>query len=105
MRRLLAATAVVFALAVPTAGAAEIPKGDYVCSNTFGYAGTVNIKRDNKYSVNDGKKAKYSYSRKRKILNFKSGDYKGFFGKYVKKSKGFDVYDNKSGDHLWACYR
>ena len=101
---LIAATGMLALFALP-ASAAQIPRGDYVCSTSFGYGGTVNIKRDNKYSVNDGKKGKYSYSRKRKILNFKTGDYKTFFGKYSKDSKGFDVYETKSGDHLWACYR
>jgi hypothetical protein len=102
---LVATLAVSGAIAAAPAAAASIPKGDYVCSTGSGYAGTVNIKRDNKYSVNDGKKGKYSYSRKRKIINFKTGDYKGFFGKYLKQSDGFEVYWNKNGDYLWSCYR
>ena len=93
------------AVATAPAAAATIPKGDYVCSGSVGYAGTVNIKADNKYSVNDGKKGKYAYSRKKKIINFKTGDYKGFFGDYSKRSKAFDVYWTKNGDYLWSCYR
>jgi hypothetical protein len=92
-------------LAPAPASAAEIPRGDYTCSNSFGYAGTVNIKANNRYSVNSGKKHPYSYGRKRKILNFKKGPYRSFFGKYRKRDKAFDVYDNRSGDYLWACYR
>ena len=100
----LAATGALAVAAAPAA-AATIPKGDYTCSTSSGYAGTVNVKGNNKYSVNSGKKGKYSYARKRKIINFKTGDYKGFFAKYLKKSDGFEVYWNKNGDYLWSCYR
>ena len=88
-----------------SAGAAEIPRGDYVCSTSYGYAGTVNILRDNKYSVNDGRKGKYTFSRAHKTLNFKTGDYKSFFGSYIKADKGIDILDSKTGDYLWSCYR
>ena len=101
----IAAAALLMVLPVSSAAAATIPKGDYVCSYSAGYAGTVNIKGNNKYSVNDGKKGKYSFSRKTKILTFKSGDYKSFFGKYSKKSQGFDVFSKKSGNYGWTCYR
>lgn len=87
------------------AQAAGIPRGDYVCSSSFGYAGTLNIKSDSKYSVNDGKKGKYAFSRKHKTIAFKTGDYRSFFGGYIKKSKAVDVYEKKSGDYLWSCYR
>ena len=105
IRGALLGAAAALMLFTASAGAAQIPKGDYVCSSSYGYAGTVNIKNDNKYSVNDGKLGRYTFSRKHKTLNFKTGDYKSFFGSYVKDAKGFDVYDLKSGDHLWACYR
>jgi hypothetical protein len=101
---LLGATAAL-TLSAPAAGAAEIPRGDYVCSTTSGYAGTVNIKKKNKYSINDGKKGKYSYSKKHKTLNFKTGDYKGFFGSFIKPDKTIEIFDSKSGDYLWSCNR
>ena len=105
VRAVLLGAAAALMLLAPSATAAEVPKGDYVCSSSYGYAGTINIKADNKYSINDGKKGKYTFSRKHKTLNFKSGDYKGFFGSYVKKAKGIDIFDMKTGDFLWSCYR
>jgi hypothetical protein len=103
---LASALAVLTAIALPAlAGAAEIPKGDYTCSSSFGYAGTLNIKGNNKYSINDGKKGKYTFSKKHKTVQFKTGDYKTFFGGYIKKSKAVDIYETKSGDFLWSCYR
>ena len=101
----LLGAAAALTLFASSAGAAGIPSGDYVCSSSYGYAGTVNIKRDNKYSINDGKTGKYSFSRKHKTLNFKTGDYKGFFGSFIKADKTIEVFDSKSGDYLWACYR
>lgn len=100
------ALAVLIAVALPgLAGAAEIPKGDYVCSTSFGYAGTLNIQAKSKYSVNDGKKAKYSFSRKHKTVQFKRGAYEGFFGVFFKSDKTVEIYEMKSGDYLWSCYR
>lgn len=97
--------AVWMALAGP-AVAAQIPKGDYVCSSSrLGYAGAVHIKKQNKYTLNEGRKGKYSFSRKHKILTFKTGDYKSFFGRYSKESKGSDVFDKKVGYYGWTCYR
>jgi hypothetical protein len=102
----LVATVAIAAVVVPAAEAAEIPKGDYVCFLSGGGAGgSIQIKRDNKYTINKGKKGKYTFSRKHKVVNFKSGDYKGFFGEYVKADAGIDIYDMKSGDYLWSCYR
>jgi hypothetical protein len=104
--RVIGATALAFgALAAPV-GAAELPRGDYACFLTGGGAGgSIQIKGGNKYTINHGKKGKYTYAKKSKIVNFKTGDYKGFFGKYVKKSKGIDIFDSKHGDYLWTCNR
>jgi hypothetical protein len=102
----LVATVAIAAVVVPAAEAAEIPKGDYVCFLSGGGAGgSIQIKRDNKYTINNGKKGKYTYSKKRKIVDFKTGDYRPFFGKYVKRGKSIEIYDEKTGDYLWYCAR
>jgi hypothetical protein len=94
------------AIGAGTAGAAQLPRGDYACFLTGGGAGgSVQIKRDNKYTINNGKKGKYTYSKKRKIVDFKTGDYRPFFGKYVKRGKSIEIYDEKTGDYLWYCAR
>jgi hypothetical protein len=105
--RAAAATAVaMLAIGTASAQAAELPRGDYACFLSGGGAGgSVQIKRDNKYTINGGKKGKYTYSKKRKIVDFKTGDYKPFFGKYVKRGKTIEIYDEKSGDYLWYCAR
>lgn len=86
------------------AQAASIPKGAYACSNSNGFAlGVVHIKSKNRYDVNGGKKYPYKYSRGTRIVTFRKGDYKSFFGAYSKKT--IDIYETKSGDYLWSCYR
>lgn len=106
-RCLIGVAMLVAALAVPgVARGATIPTGDYVCSYSGNYAGTVNITKDGNYTVNDGKKkGRYALSRKTKIITFKTGVYKSFFGSYSKKDEGFDVLDKREGYYAWSCYR
>lgn len=105
-RAIAAAAVSSLTIGVAAAGAAELPRGDYACFLSGGGAGgSVQIKRDNKYTINDGKKGKYTYSKKRKIVDFKTGDYRRFFGRYDKRGKSIEIYDERSGDYLWYCAR
>jgi hypothetical protein len=97
----------------PAASGPEIPAGDYVCSyvTSYGtnYAGTVHILSGNRYTVNEGSAGTYRYFPDTGIMQFPSGDYQTFFGRYVPDSKGFDVYSNVNdgalqvGDYGWTC--
>jgi len=82
-RRIVAAVlavAAVSAFAPAAASAKAPPKGTYTCSYyllNYGsqFAGTLRILKKGKYTVNKGKKGKFTT--KGKKIRFKTGDYKG----------------------------
>jgi hypothetical protein len=93
-RRTLVAVLAVAAMAAfaPAAASAKAPpKGTYTCtyySPSFGtqFAGTLRIHKKSKYSVNGGKKGKFTA--KKKKIRFKTGDYKGVWRAKWKRGNG-----------------
>ncbi len=83
MRRNITLALAAFALvaAVPSSAAAKSPpKGTYTCTYynaSFGtqYAGTLRIVSGKHYTVNKGKKGRYTTQGKK--IRWRSGDYKG----------------------------
>lgn len=104
-RHAITTAAVAVAIAIGGTGAAEarVAKGDYTCTSFGGFAGTLNILSQEKYSVNDGRRGKLVVRGKR--LKFKTGDYKGVWKGRVTSRKNIDLHFFDTGDYGMSCGR
>jgi hypothetical protein len=91
---------------------ATVRSGTYACNlapSGYGAYGVLKIVAGSRYRVNDGKLGTYGYNSATGRINFKTGDYRGFYGVLDKKTIAIHsaVSDKylKRGDWLWSCYR
>lgn len=110
------AALLILALAPLAAAEAKAPpKGTYTCTfynPSFGsqFAGTLRILSKGRYTVNKGKKGKFTT--KGKKIRFKTGDYKGVWRGKWRKTRGnpvviglFQLDDKKLEDEATTCSR
>lgn len=91
------------ALLVPAAADAKVKTGTYTCTTNPGYAGTLRIHSQEKYSVNGGKKGKLVV--KGKVLKFKTGDYKGVWKGKATSNVNIDLLYYGTNDFGMNCIR
>ena len=100
---LMAAVAVMVFVPATTAEA-KVKTGAYTChSGDFGFAGTLRIHSQTKYSINGGKKGKLAV--KGDKLKFKTGDYKKVWTGEATSSKNIDLYFYGTDDYGMSCGR
>ena len=98
---LLAASSLSLTLATP-AEAAGPKVGVYYCYDIYS---NIRILPGNHYKINSaqGNKGDYVWKAATKKIVFKTGDYRGFYGKLTHGGVDIDIYD-RSG-YLWSCGR